>query len=102
MVFIRLASLKLILIPFVAMEDPLRRAEGTEASPEKKERILGNLRETDTVSHITRTGAFSGQSTDVHSIPEALIKVVGVLITPAEHRPRDARLVTVQPNSLNA
>ena len=38
---------------------------------------------------------------DAHNIPGALNRVVGTLMIPAEHKPRDARPVIVQPNSLN-
>jgi hypothetical protein len=44
---------------------------------------------------------FQKRRADVHDIPDALNRVVGALIIPAEYRPRDARPVTVQPNSLN-
>ena len=121
---LRLAFLESTLIPFVALEDPLRGVKGIKASLEKNEgsskkngKHQGLVESTEievgqfmlygyrayrvkrmTPASFHEQMTFWKRRADIHGILGALNRVVGALMIPAEHRPRDARLVTAQLN----
>ena len=124
---LRLVFLETTLIPFVTLEDPLRRAKDIKVTLEKKE---GSSKKNGkhqglAESIIIKVGQFIlygyqaswvkrmtpasfhehttfwKRRADIHGIPGALNRAVGALMIPVEHRPLDTRPVTIQPNSLN-
>uniref|UniRef100_A0A2N9IXA9 Uncharacterized protein n=1 Tax=Fagus sylvatica TaxID=28930 RepID=A0A2N9IXA9_FAGSY len=80
---------------------------GERRSTKKSQRHQGFIREKGRVikeeREASRLHQISGNGgrADIHGVPGALNRVVGVLIIAAEHKPRDARPVTIQSNSLN-
>uniref|UniRef100_A0A2N9GDV1 Uncharacterized protein n=1 Tax=Fagus sylvatica TaxID=28930 RepID=A0A2N9GDV1_FAGSY len=85
------------------IERPIERGQRHQGFIGEKGRVIKEEREDKrmTSPSFLERADIQRRRADDHVVPGALNRMVGALIIPAEHRPRDACPVTVQPNSLN-